>query len=137
MSVAKWTALGTESSNIAGTSLDSKATGTTTFIADITNTTDKDLYLNVWMLMGSITPTAGGSVTLALRQKRSSTYAENNLEQYTAAQNGTGARTVPLAAVMRIPHGGTFGLYWTNNLGVTSAASGNEVYTRTWNEEIA
>jgi hypothetical protein len=136
MSVAKWTALGTESSNIAGTALDSKANGTTTFIADITNTTDKDLYLNVWMTMGSITPTAGSSVTLQLRQKRSSTYAENTLEQYVAATNGTGARTVPLAAVMRIPHGGTFGLYWTNNLGVTSAASGNEVYTRTWNEDI-
>jgi len=115
MSVAKWTALSTESSNIAGTALDSKANGTTTFIADITNTTDKDLYLNVWVTLGSITPTAGSSVTLQLRQKRSSTYAENTLEQYVAATNGTGARVVELAAVMRIPHGGTFGLYWTGH----------------------
>jgi hypothetical protein len=136
MSVAKWTALGTESSSIAGTALDSKANGTTTFIADIANTTDKDLYLNVWVTLGSITPTTGSSVTLQLRQKRSSTYSENTLEQYVAATNGTGARVVELAAVMRIPHGGTFGLYWTNNLGVTSAASGNAVYTRTWNEDI-
>jgi hypothetical protein len=38
---------------------------------------------------------------------------------------------------MRLPGPGIYGLYWTNNLGVSSAASGNALYRSNFNEDIA
>jgi hypothetical protein len=137
MAIAKWTAFATETANLAGTTLDSRATGTTTFVADLNNTTDRALYASLWADFGSITPAAGGSVTLSLRRKRGSAYAENPCEQVTSGVTGTGARVVALEFAMRLPGPGIYGLYWTNNLGVSSAASGNALYRSNFNEDIA
>ena len=138
MATAKWGAFSSDTSNIAGTgTLDAKTTGTTTLVADIDNTSDKDLYASFWAELGSITPAVGGSVTLSLRRKRGSAYAENPCEQVTAGVTGTGARPVLLEFLMRLPGPGVYGIYWTNNLGVNSAGSGNALYRADFNEEIA
>ncbi len=74
MATANWSAPGTESTNVAGASLDSRATGTASGImVDITNGTGRDLYVSVWLVLGSITTTAGASMTARLRRKRGST----------------------------------------------------------------
>jgi len=136
MATAKWSAAVGETSNIAGTALDSKATGTTTFIADLDNTTLKSLYTSLWMDLGSITPGTGGSVTIQLRRKRSSTYADNAMEQNTQSPS-TGASAKAMEFALRIPGPHVYGIYWVNNLGVTSAGSGNALYQNDHNEEVA
>lgn len=136
MAVAKWTAFAGESANLAGTALDSKANGTTTFVVDIDNNTDRDLYSSFWAAFGSITPAAGGSVTLSLRRKRGSTYAENPCEQAISGVTGTGARAFALEFAMRLPGPGVYGLYFTNTLGVSTAASGNSLFQVDFNEDV-
>ena len=137
MAVAKWSAFGSESANLAGTALDSKANGTTTFVADIDNSTYRDLYASFWAAFGSITPGPGGSVTLSLRRKRGSAYAENPCEQVTSAiTGGTTPRAFALEFAMRLPGPGVYGLYFTNNLGPSTAASGNSLFQIDFNEDV-
>ena len=136
MAAAKWTVFAAETVNLAGTALDLKANGTTTFVADIDNSTDRDLYASVWADFGSITPSAGGSVTLSLRRKRGSAYAENPCEQVISGVTGTGARAFALEFAMRLPGPGVYGLYFTNNLGLSTAASGNALYRSDFNEDV-
>jgi hypothetical protein len=134
MTFAKWSALGSESS-VAGTALDSKASGATTFVADYDNTTAKDIYLGIWVTLGSINASSGASITVSLRRKRSSTYADNDTEIVVIPINsGTSAKNAH--AVIRIPNAGIYGVYWTNNTGTTSAATGNSMFLTPWNEEI-
>lgn len=135
MATARWSALSEDSSDL-GSTLNSKAHGTVTLIADIANATPKDIYLEVWIDLASINPTGAPSITLSFRRKRGSTYAENAVETFTTAVS-TGASAKSLHAVMRIPNAADYGLYWTNNLNVTTAASGNTLFYRTWDEEIA
>jgi len=137
MAIATWSALSSQSANIAGTALDNKATGTTTLIADITNTSNKAIYIELNIVLGSFTPNAGGSASFFLRRKADGTnYAENNSEIATVAVTGTGPRPVRLHAPMRISNAGVYGLYWQNNMGVNTAVSGNSLTFATWNEEI-
>lgn len=141
MATATWSAAATESSNIAGTALNSLANGSASaIIADIDNTSSKALQIKFWVVLGSITPTAGGSITLRLRRKRSSTYADAtatifNGEQYTAALTTT-ASIKYVSALMRMPGPFIFGVDLVNNAGVTLASSGNELYYQTFNEDI-
>jgi hypothetical protein len=136
MAVAKWTAFGAETANLAGTAMDSKANGTTTFVADIdnSNSLDRDLYASFWADFGSINAT--GSVTLSLRRKRGSAYAENPCEQVTSGVTATGPRAFALEFAMRLPGPGVYGLYFTNNLGPSTAASGNALYRSDFNEDV-
>ena len=137
MAIAKWSALSLET-NIAGTALDNRANGTTTFIADIDNTTNRDLYLSLWFNFASFTISAPNpSIAVILRGKRSGVYAENNLERLAFdLQGGAGTRAFSLESVLRIPKGGTYGLYWTSNLGANTASSGNSLFAGTFGEEI-
>lgn len=137
MAIAKWSALSLET-NIAGTALDNKANATTTFIADIDNTTNRDLYLSLWFNFASFTISAPTpSIAVILRGKRSGVYAENNLERWVLElTGGTGTRAFSLESVLRIPKGGTYGLYWTNNLGANTPSSGNSLFAGTFGEEI-
>lgn len=137
MAIAKWSALNTEN-NIAGTALDNRANGTTTFIADIDNTTNRDLYLSLWFNFASFAISGSiPSITVILRGKRSGVYAENNIDTWTLnLTGGAGTRAFSLEHVLRIPKGGTYGLYWTNNLGANTASSGNSLFAATFGEEI-
>jgi hypothetical protein len=136
MAIVKWSPFTGDITNLNGGGLDNKGPGTTTFIADLDNTVDRNSYAAFWAQFGSITPTAGGSVTLSLRRKRGSAYAENPCEQVTSAPTGTGARAFALDFAMRLPGPGIYGIYWTNNLGPTSASSGNALYRADFGEEI-
>lgn len=136
MAIAKWSALGTESANIAGTAFDSKSSGTTTFVADFDNSSGRDLYLQLWLTLGTFTPTTGASITFFLRRKRSSSYADNARETVTVSVSAGTNVTRDIDAALRLPNGGTWGLYWTSALGNATAASGNALYSQTWNEDV-
>lgn len=130
----KWGAPTSESSNIAGAAMDSKGDGATTFIADIDLTSSRSLNLRLWMVLGSITTAAGASAKLELREKRGSTYAMNAVAESTAEVKTTGTGQKDISFRLQAPGGFVYGLYWTNNLGTTSAGSGNALYVQEFNE---
>lgn len=135
MAIATWSVLSAESANLA-TPLNGVVSGTTVFIADIENTTNKDFYLGLWFQSGTMTPISAGSLSVILRRKRGSVYAENNSEIQVLGLTGTGSRQISLAASLRIPYAATWGLFIQNNLGSAIPSSGNTLVSFTWNEEV-
>lgn len=135
MAIATWSSLSADSANSA-TPLNGIVTGTTVFVTDIVNETQKNIYLGVYFQSASMTPLSTGFLTLILRRKRGSIYCENNSELQTLGLTGSGTRQVSLQGGIRIPNAGTWGLYITNGLGATIPSSGNTLITNTWNEEI-
>ena len=135
MAIATWSALSTESANLA-TPLNGVVSGTTVFIGDIENTTNKNFYLGLWFQSGTMTPLSTGSLSVILRRKRGSVYTENNSEIQVLNVTGTGSRQVNLAASLRIPYASAWGLFIANNLGATIPSSGNTLVSFTWNEEV-
>lgn len=135
MAIATWSVLSTESANLA-TPLNGVVSGATVFIGDIENTTNKDFYLGLWFQSGTMTPVSAGSLSVILRRKRGSVYAENNSEIQVLGLTGTGSRQINLAASLRIPYASTWGLFIQNNLGSTIPSSGNTLVSFTWNEEV-
>jgi hypothetical protein len=142
MATAKWKAAEAESSNIAGTALNSLATATASgILADISNGTGKDLNIRFWIVLGSAAFT-GGTIQVRLVPKRSSTYVSRDESTFTgesasiAIPTGTSAKEL-CSGGMRLDGGFTFGVELVNNSGVTLASSGNEVYYQVWDEEVA
>ena len=135
MAIATWSALSADSANLASP-LNGTVDGVTVFITDIVNETLKNLYLGIYFQSGSMTPSASGSISIILRRKRGSGYAENNSEFQALSVSGTGTRQVSLQGGIRIPNAGTWGLYITNRLGTSIPNSGNTLIINTWNEEI-
>ncbi len=143
MATAKWSAASSESADVAGTAINSIASGSATaVIADIDNTTNKDLYISFWLVLGSITPAAGGSVTLRLRRKRSSTYDDASATIYQCENltkpltTGAGAKNVAFS-MLRLNGPFVFGVDLVNNSGVTTASSGNSLYYQTFDEDVS
>jgi hypothetical protein len=140
--IAVWGDPSTESSNIAGTALNSLATGSlSAILADVDNSVNKHFNIAFWIKLGSITPSSGGSITIRLICKRGSTYTDRNATIFTGEFQTVGLTTTTSAkeistCTMRIPGPGIYGIEIVNNSGVTLASSGNEVYYRTWPEEI-
>ena len=140
-STAKWATPAAESSNLAGSALDSLANGGTTGRVTHDNSTNLDLYCRVTVVLGSITPGSGGSITLRyLGYQASAAASEDNAnsghqDAYTALINsGASAKRIIFPMVRIYPFNGGFTIQ--NNAGVSLAASGNAVYVQTFNEAI-
>jgi hypothetical protein len=139
MAVAKWAAPGTRSANLAGTTFNSLGNGsaaTTAITYD--NSTARDLYAIVTVKLGSLTPTTGGSITLRVYSGDGTDTPDLNggaFDSYTAAlTTTTGAKVVTFPMVRLYPF--STRLQIVNNAGPTTAASGNELYVRSYNEEV-
>jgi hypothetical protein len=142
MATAKWKAAEAESSNIAGTALNSLATATASSnLADIANGTGKNLNIRFWIILGSAAFT-GGTIQVRLVPKRGSTYVSHDVPTFTgesdsiAIPTGTSAKELASRA-MRLDGPFTFGIEIVNNSNVAFASSGNEVYYQVWDEEVA
>lgn len=132
MSTAKWSAPGTASANLAGTALDSLASGSTSaFLAVYDNTTNLDLYAGLLINLGSITPAAGGSLQVRVFASVNGQAPDN-----TASVGGGDAYNVPLltasgAKQVTLPlvrlYPGKIYIAITNASGVALASSGNTV----------
>lgn len=118
------------SSNLAGTSLNGLANGSEGAAVVYDNSNNRDPYATVTVKLGSIAPTAGGSLTLRVTL---------NDGTDTADQVGGDLYTVPLTTVAgaKIAIINLVTLYpfsvrfsFINNSGVTLASSGNEIYVR-------
>jgi hypothetical protein len=136
MAVAKWATPSTRSANFAGTALNSIATGSETATVTYDNSTNKDLYGTVTIKLGSITPSTGGSITLRVTLSDGTDTADKiGGDLYTVPlTSGTSAKVAILNMVRLYPYSLRFSII--NNSGVTTAATGNELYVRPWNEDI-
>jgi hypothetical protein len=138
MAVAKWAAPSTRSSNLAGTTFNSLANGGAGTAITYDNSTNRDLYGIVTVKLGSLTPTAGGSITLRVYSGDGTDTPDLNggsFDSYTAAlTTGASAKVVSFPLVRIYPF--SMRLQVVNNAGVSTAASGNELYVRAFNEEV-
>ena len=138
MAVAKWATPGTRSSNLAGTALNSLANGSASALIAYDNSTALDLYAVVAVKLGSITPGTGGSVSLRIYAGDGTDLPDASggaFDSYTAPlASGAGAKVVTFPMVRLYPF--PCRLQIVNNAGVSTAASGNELYVRPYNEEV-
>ena len=138
MAVAKWATPGTRSSNLAGTAFNSKANGIAGDAITYDNSTARDYYAIVTVKLGSLAVQAGGSISLRVYSGDGTDTSDINggsFDSYTAALTAsTGAKVATFPMVRLYPFSCV--LQVVNNAGVSTAASGNELYVRTFNEEI-
>lgn len=141
MATIKWATPSAQGSNIAGTTLNSIVNGATSAFVTHDNSSNLDLYANVLVNLGSITPATGGSITLRVHSAQSSDVPDD-----TGSVGGGDVYTQPLLAgatakvnvfqnVRLYPE--SLRLQITNNSGVTLASSGNSIKVRPFNESAA
>lgn len=141
MATAQWATPRTLSSNLASTTLDSLANGSTSSFVTYDNSTNLDLYATVTVLLGSLTPTTGGSITLRVYTTDGTNTPDNTGSvgggvTYTqTVTTSTGAKVVVFPMVQLYPR--SMRLQVTNNTGVSLAASSNGIYVGAYNESVA
>jgi hypothetical protein len=141
MATAKYATPSAVGSNIAGTTLNSLANGSTSAFVTHDNSANLDLYFNVAVSLGSITPTTGGSITLRVHSCQNATVPDD-----TGSVGGGDAYTEPLTtsasakvAVFKMVRGypESLRLQVTNNSGVAFNAASNTITVRPYNEAVA
>ena len=136
MAIAKWSTPSARSSNFAGTTLNSLANAAESNVVTYDNSTNLNLYGVVTLKLGSITPTAGGSVTIrATLSDGTDTSDRIGGDLYVVPlTSGASAKVAMVNMVRLYPFSMRFSV--VNNAGVSLAASGNELYVRPFNEDI-
>ena len=139
MAVAKWASPGSRSANLAGTALNGRANGSESAFIAYDNSAARDLYAAITVKLGSLTPTTGGSITLRVYSGDGTDTPDQgagSFDTYTAALTvGASAKTVVFPMVRLYPFPCQMTL--VNNAGVSTAASGNELYVRAYNEAVS
>jgi hypothetical protein len=141
MATAKWATPSAVGSNIASTTLDSLANGSTSSFVEHDNSSNLDLYASVEIDLGSLTPVTGGAITLRVFASHGTSDPDNTGsagggETYTQPlTTSTGAKKVIIPMVRLYP--GPVQMCITNNSGVAFAASGNSLKVRPFNESVA
>jgi hypothetical protein len=137
MAVAKWAAPSTRSSNFAGTTLNSLANGSESAVVTYDNSSNRNLYGAVTIKLGSITPSAGGYITLRVTMSDGTDTADKAAGDIYSATllSGASAKVVVLPMVRIYPFSLRFSLI--NNSGVTLNASSNEMYVTAYNEDVS
>jgi hypothetical protein len=139
MAVAKWAAPGTRSSNFAGSpsAFNSLANGSESAVVTYDNSSNRNLYGAVTLKLGSITPAAGGYVTLRITLYDGTDTADKAAGDIYSATllSGASAKVVIFPMVRIYPFSLRFSLI--NNSGVTLASSGNEIYLTPYNEDVS
>jgi hypothetical protein len=136
MAIAKWAAPSTRSSNLASTTLNSLANAAESTVVTYDNSTNRDLYGTVTIKLGSITPSAGGSITVRITLNDGTDSADRiGGDIYTIPlTSGASAKVAVLNMIRLYPY--SMRISVVNNAGVALNASGNELYIRPWNEDI-
>lgn len=137
MATAKWANPGTRSGNLAGTTLNSLANGSESATVTYDNSTNRDLYASIAIKLGSITPVTGGSITLRVTLNDGTDTADRiGGDLYVVPlTTSTSAKIAVVNMVRLYPY--SMRLSIVNNTNVTLASSGNELYVRPFNEDIA
>lgn len=141
MAVVKWNSPGTVSSNLAGTTLNSLANGSTSAFVTYDNSTNLDLYGAVRITLGSFTPTSGGSITLRVYAVVDSTTPDDigsvgGGDTYWVPLTTTAsAKNLTIPMIRLYPY--SLRLQITNNAGAAFASSGHTLTVQPFNENIA
>ena len=139
MSVAKWASPGSRSSNLAGTALNSLANGSESAFIAYNNSTARDLYAAVTVKLGSLNAGAGGSITLRVYAGDGTDTPDRGagpFDTYTVGLTvGTSAKVAVFPMVRLYPF--PCQITVVNNAGNSTPASGNELYVRTYNEDVS
>jgi hypothetical protein len=122
MAVAKWNTPSAVGSNIAGTTLNSLADGSTSAFVTHDNSTNLDLQASVAVLLGSFTSVAGATITLRAYSAQSTITV------------GASAKVVVFPLVRLYPE--SMRLQITNNAGAAFAAASNQILVRPYNENV-
>lgn len=136
MATVKWSTPSTRSANFAGTTLNSLATGSESTAVTYDNSTNKDLYGIVTIKLGSITPSVNGSISLRVTLNDGTDTADRtggDIYQIPLTPTA-GAKVAVLNMVRLYPFSMRFSII--NNAGVTTNASGNEMYVTAYGEEV-
>ena|SRR5690349_7160255 len=140
MAVAKWNTPSAVGSNIAGTTFNSLADGSTSAFVTYDNSTNLDLYASVALTFGSFTPTTGASVTLRVHATQSTTVptdtgAVGGGDTYTAPLTTSASSKIVVFPMVRL-YPESMRLQVTNNAGAAFAASGHTMTVRPYNESV-
>jgi hypothetical protein len=140
MAVAKWNTPSAVGSNIAGTTLNSLADGSTSAFVTHDNSTNLDLQASVAVLLGSFTSVAGATITLRAYSAQSTNIPDNTGsvgggDTYTQPITvGASAKVVVFPLVRLYPE--SMRLQITNNAGAAFAAASNQILVRPYNENV-
>lgn len=139
MAVARWSTPSARSSNLAGTTFNTLASGSAGAAINFDNSGNKDLHGIVTVKLGSLTPTAGGSITLRVYSGDGTDTPDLNggsFDTYVEGLTTTASAKVVIFKMIRVyPFPLIFQI--VNNAGTSTAASGNELYIRTYNEDVS
>lgn len=136
MAIAKWATPSVRSNNLAGTSLNSLANAGESSVVTYDNSTNRDLYATITVKLGSITPAAGGSITVRITLNDGTDTADRiGGDLYVVPlTSGASAKVAVINMVRLYPY--SMRISVINNAGVAFAATGNEIYVRPFNEDI-
>jgi len=136
MAIAKWSTPSTRSANILSTVANSLANGSESAVVTYDNSSNRDLYGTVTLKLGSITPAAGGSITVRITVSDGTDVSDRaGGDLYTSLlSSGASAKIVVIPMVRLYPL--SLRVSVINNSGVTFAASANELYIRPFNEDV-
>ena len=139
MAVGKWSTPSARSSNLAGTTFNTLANGSAGSAITYDNSGNKDFYGIVTVKLGSLAPSTGGSITLRVYSGDGVDMPDLNggsFDTYTEGLTTTaGAKIIMFKMIRVYPFPLMFQI--VNNAGVSTAASGNELYIRTYNEDVS
>jgi hypothetical protein len=141
MATAKWSSPSAQGANIASTTLDSLANGSSSTRVTYDNSSNLDLYASVLVNLGSFTSTTGASITLRVYSAQSAdvpddTGSVGGGDAYTQPITvGASAKVVVFPMVRLYPE--SLRLQITNNGGAAFAASSNSIKVRAYNESVA
>lgn len=130
----KWATPSAESSNLAGTALNSLANGTTSARIGYDNSTAKDTLAKVTVELGSITPGTDGMIFLRTLHRRGT--ADGDITEVLRSypyvlSSGAGAKRAVWEEVELHPF--DMGFVVTNRSGTTLASSGNGLWVQPYN----
>lgn len=137
MAIAKWATPSAESANLAGTALNNLAAGASARIA-YDNSSNRDLYARVTVVIGSFAPGATQEVKLQRIGVRSGVDEDytSTVESYSAnVTTATSAKQIIFPMVRIYPFADAFRIF--NGCANNFAGSGNAVYFQPYNEDIA
>jgi hypothetical protein len=141
MSTAKWATPSAQGSNIASTTLDSLANGSTSTVVTHDNSSNLDLYASVLVNLGSFTSTTGATITLRVFSLQSSDAPDTTGAAVDAGDFytknltvGASAKVVVFPMIRLYPE--SMRLCITNNSGAAFAGSSNSIKVRPYNESV-
>jgi hypothetical protein len=139
MAVAKWSALGTLSTDIAGTALNSLASAAHSALLTYDNSTNLDLYALVLLNLGSFTSLAGANVILRTYPTIGANVPDNTAsvgggEIYTQPLTVGASAKVAIFNIRLFPS--SMRLQITNQAGAAFAASANTLKLAPYNETV-